>query len=383
MTLSNQESKEKRPIQVVAIAHFPPPMSGNAKISKDVCDSLERRAASLDGVRFVARNMSKNNDSSNLKFLFKLRNYFKAIFLLVLKKRKFERKLYIVCEGRGGVPLTLLTVIFSRIAKYKIYLHHHSYGYISEPTLSMRLINLCVGSQARHVFLSNGMAKAFFAAYRPERNQIIAHNLAHISSFWRAARKTPRRPRSKTVRVGCLSNLSFEKGLDTFIAIAEAGIQSEERFQFYLAGPVESPKEIEFLDLAKRRLGDRLHYVGGVYGQDKVQFLRDVDIFVFPTRYYHEAQPIVLHEALSAGCAVISTDRGCIAEDLHAMGGFVVPRERSQDPQAYLGIIQSLLADRNELARVRARSLRLTRQRAKEAVEATNRWLNEMVHEAT
>ena len=366
---------------VFAVGEFPPPVTGNSKVTESVSSRLE----TYDSIHFKRINVSGRSQNAMLKKGQKTLNYLGACLQLAANRGTRARRLYLVCEGRSGLPFTLFLVWFARVVEYEVFLQHHSFGYINQPHSLMRKINASLGAASRHVFLSDGMAEAFFQLYRPDRRYSVGHNLAYIGSFWARARRTtrPRPYGAKALKVGLLSNLEFEKGLDTFIHLADLAAQENLPIEFRLAGPVNSATEHAFLDAAMHRLDGRLHYHGGLYGEDKVQFFRDLDVFVFPTRYYHEAQPIVLHEALAAGCAVISVDRGCIAEDLHAMGGFVVPRERSQDPQAYLELLQPLLADRSELARVRARSLRLTRQRAKEAVEATNRWLNEMVHETT
>jgi len=48
----------------------------------------------------------------------------------------------------------------------------------------------------------------------------------------------------------------------------------------------------------------------GIYGEDKWSVLRDTHIFVLPTYYANEAQPIALIEAASTGAAIISGSTG-------------------------------------------------------------------------
>ncbi len=62
---------------------------------------------------------------------------------------------------------------------------------------------------------------------------------------------------------------------------------------------------------------------GPIYGLDKQVFFNTIDVFVFPSRYVNEAEPLVIHEALAYGLPVIATDRGCIA-GLVGNGGLVL-----------------------------------------------------------
>src|SRR5262249_2677277 len=39
-----------------------------------------------------------------------------------------------------------------------------------------------------------------------------------------------------------------------------------------------------------------------------------IDVLVFPTRYIHEAQPLVIYEAQAAGVVVAASRRGCIPD---------------------------------------------------------------------
>jgi len=54
----------------------------------------------------------------------------------------------------------------------------------------------------------------------------------------------------------------------------------------------------------------RLCWIDGTQGEQKTQLFREAQIFVLPSRYKVEAQPISILEALASGCAVITTKVG-------------------------------------------------------------------------
>ena len=64
----------------------------------------------------------------------------------------------------------------------------------------------------------------------------------------------------------------------------------------------------------------RVHVLGPVHGAAKARFFAMIDVFVFPTRYAHEADPLVVWEALAAGRPVIAYARGCIREQVGDAG---------------------------------------------------------------
>ena len=57
-----------------------------------------------------------------------------------------------------------------------------------------------------------------------------------------------------------------------------------------------------------------IRYLGAVTGAEKKKLLSESDLFVLPTYYPHEGQPITIIEAMSAGMPVICTDHAGISD---------------------------------------------------------------------
>ncbi|MEQ8747386.1 glycosyltransferase family 4 protein [Pyruvatibacter sp.] len=367
--------KGKPQPHIYLLGGFPPPVTGNSLSFATIAKDLEGRAPG-----HVTRLNVNGTRLGKSAIAWKVLRYVKYWCQLLFLPTDRPATLYHVCEGDRALFLTLLTLLIARVKALPVTLHHHSFGYINSPRGIVSTINRLLGPRSKHVFLSQGMADAFFAQYTTPRGYVLNHNLAQSAQFWNAARSLPRIKAQAPIRVGHLSNLSFEKGLDTFIEIAELAKTRGLPVEFILAGAPSSALETEYIDKAKDRLAGSLQYLGPIFGGKKVQFFRALDIFVFPTRYYHEAQPIVLLEALIAGCAVISTDRGCIAEDMRAMGGILIPRESAADPNAYLNALQTFVDTPNTLAATRALSLSRTRKQYEAAKSGYYGWTNSMIN---
>ena len=71
--------------------------------------------------------------------------------------------------------------------------------------------------------------------------------------------------------------------------------------------------EVESLKIL---LGEKVSFLGYVAGEAKTKLFFNSDILILPS--YHEGLPLVIMEALGAGCAIMTTAVGSIPEVLHS-----------------------------------------------------------------
>ena len=90
-------------------------------------------------------------------------------------------------------------------------------------------------------------------------------------------------------------------------------------FQALLAGPIDTAEDKKLVKLKLKELKS-LKYIGPVYDNDKDEFFANLDLFIFPTTYHNEAQPIVIYEAMSYGVPVFSNNKGSIKEQVGKAG---------------------------------------------------------------
>ena len=160
-----------------------------------------------------------------------------------------------------------------------------------------------------------------------------------------------------TVNLLFLAHCTREKGL--FAAIA--GVQAANRrlaqkklplrLQLITAGNfVTYDEQAEFDKLQKTpELATAIRHVGFVSSDRKSQLLRDADLFLFPTRYLGENQPVNLIEAMAFGLPLVTTRWRSLPEMLPPDYPGLVP---DQDPDEIAAAILKLLAvESSELAR--------------------------------
>ncbi len=128
-------------------------------------------------------------------------------------------------------------------------------------------------------------------------------------------------------RVGHMSNLMFDKGLDLVLETFEELRLRGAETSMLLAGPCFGKDEFlrvsEFCD----QYSDSTEYLGPVYGKDKETFFRNIDVFLFPSTYVNESWGIVLSEAKTYGVPIVAIDQGCVAAAVGNVGGLVLKRD--------------------------------------------------------
>ena len=107
------------------------------------------------------------------------------------------------------------------------------------------------------------------------------------------------------------------KGLDVLVE-AFSSLPSE-RFRLVLAGPDWEGGKSKLEHLGEQfGCGNRIHFVGPVYGARKWSLLRTADLFVSPSRW--EAFGIALVEAMAMGLPLVSSNQISLAPQLHQAG---------------------------------------------------------------
>jgi glycosyltransferase involved in cell wall biosynthesis len=170
-----------------------------------------------------------------------------------------------------------------------------------------------------------------------------------------AGRSNP--PASRPPTIGYLARVAPEKGfhllVDAFLELRQRGTVPDVRLR--VAG-WQGPQHAAYFQqqLEKIRAAhceDAFHYAGTVNRQQKVEFLRELDLFSVPT-VYADPKGLFALEALAAGIPVVQPNHGAFPELLTATGGgrLVPPNDVSA---LATGLEQLLLnpAERRDLGR--------------------------------
>lgn len=327
------ERRRNRSLGVAVVGPLPPPRHGVSAINESVTRSLGELNVSV--INFDTAPPSLRRD-----IFTRLR---RASVVAIALLRYFAslmsgniRCLYISASGGFGLIYETMFVLIGRLLRQRIFVHHNSYRYINENFFPMRLLKLVAGKDGYHIMLAHSMASAFRSRYGECPNVMIISNAAFVG----APRDFVLPPeREAPFSVGILANLSKCKGLDDFIEVARRVRHMGLPWCFRVAGPFEEPSTMEKYLMQFESYN--IDYLGPVYEMQKEDFFLSIDVFLFPTRYFNEAEPLAILESLKFGKPVISFRRGCI-EEMLGNGGCVFDVAGGAHEDVHGAVIQRL-----------------------------------------
>ncbi|CAM5554604.1 hypothetical protein FALB51S_00090 [Frigidibacter albus] len=292
-----------QPETTLVMGPFPAPVHGFSVATREVARAIDARGP----VR--RHDLASKADSRVMAKLGNAVRVLGGMGALLSFRLSGGRQVSLGCNGGGGLVFTYLLLRVCAALGLRCALHHHSYAYINDHVgLMARIVALSTATPGVvHVFLAERMRADFTTRYGTVDGAVLPNAYMIPPAPPRAAHNGP-------IVIGLLSNLSRAKGLDRFIALAQDLHAAAVPFRARLAGPVAS----EDADLLKEALATlpELEHAGPLYGPEKDAWLAGLDLFVFPTSYRNEAQPIVIYEAMAQGVPTLAVDRGCIAEQV-------------------------------------------------------------------
>ena len=163
---------------------------------------------------------------------------------------------------------------------------------------------IVLGSSLKSMF--NGLVEdsKIFVCENGVQDEIIATKQEIIEKIERMKDSSKR-------KILYFSNLMKEKGVLELLKVSEE--LSEEEFEFNLAGEIE-PDIKERIEEYLKKYPVKINYHGIVNRKKKKELLLKNDIFILPTYYTNEGQPISILEAYVTGCIVITTNQGGICD---------------------------------------------------------------------
>lgn len=330
---------------ITFIGALPPPVTGMTAMSQVIVEELKK------GGPVRCFNWSAGRNLPRIRWkLVRVFGAFRSFVRILFGRRPPRGVVYYPLSSGWGLFYDIAILAAARLRGYRLVVHHHVYSYIDRRDWRIALLLRAVGPSCVHVVHCEQMKNDFLAQYPIDSEfqfvppTIVAQHLAALP-----------RSRRKRFTLGFMSNLSFDKGLDSAMATLDQLAASGRNVGMILAGPCRGAEERQALDEFVKRWPKNVEYRGPVYDAAKGQFFADIDVFLFPTRYRNESWGIVLTEALSTDCPVISCRRGCVPWIVQDGCGIVI-EDPKEFPQRASQAVVNWMDDEKEFERVQQRA---------------------------
>ena len=270
-----------------------------------------------------------------------------------------------IAQSRQGFLRDLPMIWVSWLFRHRIILHlkggNYDGFYYAQPWWIQSLIRATIRRADRILVLGEGLRPMFrFEPAVQDRIRVVANGLPMDPppSGVAAGSTYPAEPRQANLRVLFLSNLIATKGYFELLRALRVLIQERgwpslqaDFCGLFLSDPhggteSENPRrarEVFEAYIEENGLEANVTYHGAVSGDEKKEMLSRSHVFVLPTRYSSEGQPVSIIEALAFGLPCISTDYRAIPDLVEdRVNGVLLS---STEPEAIADAIEWTLSD--------------------------------------
>jgi glycosyltransferase involved in cell wall biosynthesis len=314
--------------RILLVGALPPPFHGVTIYNKILLNS---RISDFFDVKHLDISDHRNLDNlgkidiTNVFLSFK--NFF-ALFKLLLKYKP-DLVYFPISQNIAFLREGIFIIIIKIFSKSKIIAHLH-------------------GSYFKHYYnKSNFIFKKFVDYTLPKVDSAIVYSnsLKHVISKWvnnikyvpigTTFKPDMNKRNNRRVRIGYIGSLTQSKGIEDLVNAANIVLKKYENIEFKIAGSWRKQEEeiknriLYFIN--KNKINNNIELLGFISDDEKESFFLGIDIFAFPS--WDEGQPLVILEAMAAGCPVIATeDVGAIPDTvIDGETGILVEKQNPEE----------------------------------------------------
>lgn len=310
-------------MRILIIGPIPPPINGCSYANFILCKNLLQEGYKYDTINTSTKIISSKQGNS---FSFKKSFSFLRIYFSVFKVISASTVYFTPGQTFFGIlkyaPYIVFCILFRK--PYVIHVHGNYLGiqFKELKGIKKNIFRCLISNASAGIVLSESLKSNFDGLL--DCSKIVAvENFVEDGIY--TSMNNVIKPKDKP-RIVYLSNLMKEKGilklLDALILLKEKNID----FEALIAGGIERDIENE-VNQKLSILKDNVQYLGTVQGNQKHKILKESNIFILPTYYKMEGQPISILEALATGNIIVTTPHGGIPDIVSKQNGYFVKAE--------------------------------------------------------
>ena len=315
-------------MNILIIAPFPPPITGNSITTKVLHDKLVKNHK----VKLI--NVSKDSFVQGINSIVRIVEILRILKKVWLYKNNADLIYLTISQSLAGNirDIFIYLICFNNLSSFIIHLHG---GGIKKMLFDKHRIlyeiNRFFICRMGGVIVLGQSLVSIFSDMIPKRKIHIVPAFAEDYLFINRKKIKKKYNNINPLRILFLSNLIKGKGYDK-LANAYQCLSKEfqNKIRIDFAGGFETDSDKNTF-LNKISSFDQMQYHGIIGPNKKKNLLYKANIFCLPTYYYLlEGQPMSILEAYASGCVVITTNHGGIQDIFNdGINGFEVEKKSS------------------------------------------------------
>lgn len=310
--------------KVLIIGPFPKPISGVSLANQVVKETLDKSSYFLtDFINTSYPIFEEVIGSFSIKKLFFYLNFNFKLYKIL------KSDVVYITPGQTffGIAKYTFFILLASFLKKDLIIHVHGnflgIQYKQLTGLKKFFFSFLISKFTKGIVLSESL-KNNLTPFLSISNIFILNNFAEDYLF-----ETDVKISRDKLRIVYLSNLMEDKGILHFLDALDI-LEKKEiiRYEAKIAGNIDD--DLKEVIINKIKSLEFTSYLGVVYGEEKRKLLGWSNVFVLPTYYKMEGQPISILEALATKNVIVTTNHAGISDIIEDQkNGFIVPIKSS------------------------------------------------------
>lgn len=344
--------------KIVLVGMLPEPFNGQSVCFQMLVEGIKERGIHAQVINISPKQNNRAAGKWSWRRAFELLT---IITVYVFRMFGFDKTVYItIAQSRVGFIRDFIMIWLAKLFKHRVVVHIHGGNYdhffYNQPYIIKTIIKKTLLQSDAVIVLGEALKSMFnFELRLYNKIQVVPNGLPHdiqSQNDFQEKNWSTKYP----FKLLYLSNLIESKGyLDVLEAVdllvnkhgyknviahfCGDFIQNQDDKRFTSA---KYAKEYFFEYIERKRLQNNVKYLGVISGKDKVKELQEANVFLLPTNYDNEGQPVSIIEAMAYGCVVLSTKYRAIPDMLiENENGFYIEHGK---PESITGHIVTLIS---------------------------------------
>jgi len=333
-------------LDVLIIGPFPNPITGNSIANKVAFEGLMSRP----GIKVRKINTSTSFFDEKVGF-FSIRKLFNSLKFNLQGYKIIQSNIVYITPGQSflGILKYAILIFIAKLLKRKIILHVHG-NYLWQEYQNLNPIKKYI---AKFILSLADCGIVLSELLIPNLTPFINRKKIHIVHNFvedyviNETKESINKKNLGSLRIIYLSNLMLEKGILDLLEALKVLEQEGISFEARIAGNIDnrSRHEIE----RHFKILNNVTYLGVVDGDAKRDMLLWGNVFVFPTYYKMEGQPLAILEAMATGNVILTSDHAGIPDIFSLNNGLFI---NTKNPKDIIQKIQTIMNNKEKFEKI-------------------------------